>query len=228
MSIAELTTIDLFRRRKEHIKNLGEFCSRVGFGVPCEEFGQRRIGVPWEAKLKPPGKGCEVFVAKLPRNYDEHDILPIFMTYGQVYEMRLMLDFSLSNRGICFVKYFRPEDADKAVAALDGKEIYDKHAGKMYKIGVVKSRENHRLRVNVYPKDSKKFEVIRELSNRGIDLSTSTVTFNKAYKCYVVDFVTHREAALARRLLAASLLRNKSHIVSHVEWMDPKKVNYTF
>lgn len=67
--------------------------------------------------------GSEVFVGKLPRNCYEPELVPVFEKAGKIYELRLMMDFSGTNRGYCFVHYFEPEEADRAVRELNNYEI---------------------------------------------------------------------------------------------------------
>ena len=42
---------------------------------------------------------------------------------GQIYELRLMMDFSGENRGFCFVQYTEPAYAQRAVRELNDYEI---------------------------------------------------------------------------------------------------------
>ena len=89
-----------------------------------------------------PGVGCEIFVARLPRYIYEDSIYPIFRTIGNIYEMRLMMNFSGTNRGFCYIKYETPELAQEATKKLNEYEI-----SSGYRIGVVLSRNFCRLRV---------------------------------------------------------------------------------
>lgn len=68
-------------------------------------------------------EGSEVFVGKIPRDCMEPELVPVFEKAGRIYMMRLMMDFSGSNRGYCFVQYFTPEEADRAVAEINKYEI---------------------------------------------------------------------------------------------------------
>ena len=62
-----------------------------------------------------PTKGCEVFVGKIPRDLYEDELVPVFEKIGKIYELRLMMDFSGSNRGYAFVMYTSTSDARRAV-----------------------------------------------------------------------------------------------------------------
>lgn len=67
--------------------------------------------------------GSEVFVGKLPRDCYEPELVPIFETVGKIYEVRLMMDFSGTNRGYCFVLFHEPEEAQRAIKELNNYEI---------------------------------------------------------------------------------------------------------
>ena len=80
--------------------------------------------------------------------------VPIFEQIGPIYELRLMLDFSQSNRGYFFVRYTCKEDAKKAVKMLNKFEIRPRKF-----IGVVSSVDNRKLWVNGLPKDRSAAEI---------------------------------------------------------------------
>ena len=72
-----------------------------------------------------PSKGCEVFVGKIPRDLYEDELVPVFEKIGKIYELRLMMDFSGSNRGYAFVMYTSTSDARRAVKVwILSKRIY--------------------------------------------------------------------------------------------------------
>jgi hypothetical protein len=117
--------------------------------------GQRLYGGPppkWNGP--PPPKGSEIFVGKIPRTCFEDELVPIFETVGQIYEMRLMMDFSGSNRGFGFVMYFSPEIANIAVKTLNNYEI---RVGR--RLGVVSSTNNCRLCIGNIPSDKNEEDI---------------------------------------------------------------------
>ena len=79
-------------------------------GYPISQHnGQRNYGPhPEDAHLSVPGKGCEIFVGKIPRDLYEDELVPVFESVGKIYRVRLMMDFDGRNRGYCFVTYFNP------------------------------------------------------------------------------------------------------------------------
>jgi len=88
-----------------------------------QENGQRRYGPPPNWTGPPPPRGCEIFVGKIPRDCYEDELVPAFESCGQIYEFRLMMDFSGSNRGYSFVTYTRREDAQRAIDEMNNYEI---------------------------------------------------------------------------------------------------------
>jgi hypothetical protein len=123
-------------------------------GYPVrQENGQRKTGPPpdWPTTRLPPSRGCEVFVGKLPRDCFESELFPLFERCGQIYEMRLMMDFSGFNRGYAFITYTNRDDAKRCVKELNNYEI---RKGRL--IGVCQSVDNCRLFVGGIPKTKKK------------------------------------------------------------------------
>jgi len=90
-------------------------------------------------------------VGKLPRNCYEDELVPVFERCGQIYEFRLMMDFSGLNRGYCFVMYTRVDDARRAISVMNNYEI---RRGRF--LGVCMSVDNCRLFIGGLPKDKQK------------------------------------------------------------------------
>lgn len=128
-------------------------------GYNCvQENGQRKFGPPPNWTGPPPAKGSEIFIGKIPRDCYEDELVPIFEQIGPIYELRLMMDFSGSNRGYAFLMYTHSDDAKRAVRKLNNYEIRPKKL-----IGVVKSLDNCRLFIGKIPKDKTKEEIIEEM-----------------------------------------------------------------
>jgi len=86
--------------------------------------GQRIYGGPppqWTGPL--PGKGCEVYVTKIPRDCFEDELVPIFEKVGPVYEHRLMMEFTGNNRGYGYVRFGSATDAKDAIRKLNNYEV---------------------------------------------------------------------------------------------------------
>ena len=71
-----------------------------------------------------------------------------------IYELRLMMDFSGSNRGYFFVRYTNREDAKRAVRTLNNYEI---RPGKQ--LGVIQSVDNRKLWISGIPKNKTAEEI---------------------------------------------------------------------
>lgn len=123
-----------------------------------QDNGQRIYGPPpdW---VGPPPRKTEVFIGSLPRDVYEYDIVPYFEQVGKIYLLRTMLSFSGFNRGYAFIKFCRPEEAERAIVQLNNSEI---RPGQ--RIGVVRSLDNCRLYVGNLPTDKSKEEIFGEMA----------------------------------------------------------------
>lgn len=206
---------------------------RTGYSL-MQTNGQRKYGPPPHWKGPPPPKGSEVFVGKLPRDMYEDELVPVFEQVGTIYELRLMMDFSGSNRGFGFVQFTNPCEADRAVKKLNNYEVRpDRH------IGVVKSVDNCRLFVGGLPKNKSKQDIADELKKyvEGITdviLYSSVVDKTKSRGFAFVEFQNHRAAAMARRKLIPERVQLWGYELQ-VDWAVPEhdvdeetmsKVNY--
>lgn len=122
--------------------NINIFLSQTGC-IIHQRHGQRFCQTLKALEyIKLPDKGHEVYVAKLPRDCYEDEIYPMFSKAGEIYETRIMMDFSGSNRGFCYVKYFTRQAAVNAVKLLHNQEIRPGH-----RLVVHKSLEKNTLTV---------------------------------------------------------------------------------
>ena len=117
------------------------------------------VGPPPNWQGPPPCKGTEIFVGKIPREMFEWELVPIFEMCGFIYELRLMMDFSGSNRGYLFVRYSKREEASRALKELNNFEI---RPGKF--IGVIPSVDNRKLWISGLPKNRSADEIRDEMS----------------------------------------------------------------
>lgn len=190
-------------------------------GYPIIQLnGQRKFGPPPEWNAPPPQRGCEVFVGKIPRVLYEDKLVPVMSRVGKIYELRLMMDFSGSNRGYAFVTYTNKSDALRAVTELDGFEVLPgRH------IGVVKSFDNCRLYVGNIPMTMTKEDIFNELSKRVACIVHVTVhqnsfdlRLNRGYA--IVKFSSHRAAAMARRALVGCVKLWGQEL--KLDWAEPE------
>jgi Q family heterogeneous nuclear ribonucleoprotein R len=183
-----------------------ELAKKTGYEL-MQTNGQRKYGPPPHWKGPPPPKGSEVFIGKLPRDMYEDELVPLFEKVGTIYELRLMMDFSGSNRGFGFVQFTNPQEAQRAVKELDNYEVRPKRF-----IGVVKSVDNCRLFVGGLPKYKTKEEIASELGKHvdgitDVILYSSVVDKSKSRGFAFVEFQNHRSAAMARRKLIPGRLQ---------------------
>ena len=131
----------------ESVPPIERLLGQTGYGL-VQQNGQRRFGPPPDWEGAPPPRGCEVFVGKIPRDCFEDELVPVFQRAGNIFEMRLMMDyFTVQNRGYAFVVYTRPFEAKESVRLLNNYEIR-----KGRTLGVCMSVDNCRLFVGGIPK----------------------------------------------------------------------------
>ena len=66
----------------------------------------------------------KLFVGNLSFNTTENDLQEAFAAHGQVVEANLMMDrMTGRSRGFAFVTYATPEEAQKAIEAMNGKQL---------------------------------------------------------------------------------------------------------
>ena len=97
-------------------------------------------------------------MGKIPRDVFEDELFRIFSKIGPIYELRLMMDFSGSNRGFAFIQFANRQDATRAIEAMDNYELRPKHH-----IGVVKSIDNCRLFIGGIPKNKTHEDIQTEM-----------------------------------------------------------------
>ncbi|CAK1553392.1 unnamed protein product [Leptosia nina] len=207
-------------RKCELTVKLTELMKSTGYPI-VQHNGQRRFGPPSDWVGPPPPRGCEVFIGKLRREIFEDELVPVFSRIGKIYELRLMMDFSGSNRGYAFVTYTKTEDAATAVRELDNYEIRPHH-----RIGVTISVDNRRLFVGNIPRSKTKEDLFNELSKRVADIVNVVLYEN----CYTpsqnrgfafVEFTSHRAATMARRTLIPGCFKLWGRDIK-VDWADPE------
>jgi cold-inducible RNA-binding protein len=81
---------------------------------------------------------ARLFVGNLSFNLTENDLQDAFAEYGTVVEANMMMDRATGRpRGFAFVTMSSPEEAQKAIDALHGKEL----AGRALTVNVARPRE---------------------------------------------------------------------------------------
>jgi cold-inducible RNA-binding protein len=81
---------------------------------------------------------AKLFVGNLSFNVTENDLQDTFAAHGTVVEANLMMDRATGRpRGFAFVTMGSPEEAQKAIDALNGKEL----AGRALTVNIARPRE---------------------------------------------------------------------------------------
>jgi cold-inducible RNA-binding protein len=81
---------------------------------------------------------AKLFVGNLSFNITENDLQDAFAAHGTVLEANLMMDRATGRpRGFGFVTMSTPEEAQKAIEALHGKEL----AGRALTVNIARPRE---------------------------------------------------------------------------------------
>jgi cold-inducible RNA-binding protein len=81
---------------------------------------------------------AKLFVGNLSFNITENDLQDAFAAHGTVVEANLMMDRATGRpRGFAFVTMGSPEEAQKAIDALNGKEL----GGRALTVNIARPRE---------------------------------------------------------------------------------------
>lgn len=151
-----------------------------------------------------PKRTREVFVGKLPRDMFEDELLPAMQRAGRVYRIRLMMDFSGTNRGFGFVEYMKHSEAVRACRMLDKQVL---RAGSD-ESGVILSFDNKRLFFGKLPPEITASRLLTDLRKILIDVEDVQMPegpvpepSSNSSRFAFVTFKSHRAATQARRLL---------------------------
>ncbi|XP_015789182.1 probable RNA-binding protein 46 [Tetranychus urticae] len=206
-------------------QRLYELMERTGYNIILAN-GQRRFGPPPNWMSGEPPRGSEVFIARIPRSFSELDILPIFERMGKVYMLRMMLNFSTTNRGFAFLKYTSPSMAERAVQELNNYEVEEitKEGIRKVKLGVVRSFDRNALSMHPIPVKISLHDVLDLLYGNDIDdsclVAVKKELLSDANYKVIIEFDEHRSAALARRKLLPLRNRWGGHLV--IDWYPPE------
>jgi hypothetical protein len=165
----------------------------------------------------------EVFASNLPRDLSVETLFVFFLRCGKIFEVRLLMDYSGSNRGKCFVRYMRVEASRRAVCCLDNEPITDDH-----RVAVNLSMDNTQLilkRIPACVPDDWLRAVIWEAMGEGlvnISMKPSRIPFSKYCFC---TFVDHQFAMRAHRKVWPFIHLGPVVSIS-VNWAVPKLLRH--
>ncbi|CAG2103906.1 unnamed protein product [Medioppia subpectinata] len=193
-------------------QRLQDLVNTTGYEI-TQRCGQRFYGPPpnWSDTDRPE-RGCEVFVGRLPRDLFEDELVPVMSSVAPIYQLRLIMDFSGTNKGFAFVTYTRRWAAIQAIRQLNNYEIRPNH-----RIGVTQSLDNCRLFLGNLPLNKTRQEVEEEISSKTKGVVNVIVYYNsyesipngsngcdgqpKTRGFAFVEYESHRAAAMARKCL---------------------------
>jgi heterogeneous nuclear ribonucleoprotein R len=181
--------------------------------------------------------GSEVFVNRLPRSAFEDQLVPLFSKCGQIYEMRLMMDYNNMNRRYCYVRYTTEDAANCAIELLNHHFVENGQT-----LDVQKSYEKNRLFVGNLPRDIDREtleEAFRQLFpelNKFV-MHNRICDGNKNRGFAFLDFGNHETALRAKQQTTPGYMRMWDRDIkivwayperSHSSDMSPKDVKTLF
>jgi len=210
------TTPSLVVDERDLSRRLLALQEATGYEI-LQKQGQRIFGGPppdWTGS--PPGRGTEIYCYRIPRDCFEDELVPVFASVGKIYELRLMIEFSGTNRTYCYVRYCNENDAKNAV-----KKLHNYRIRPDFPLAVTISVDNRRLVARLVPTvERTEAEVGEELGMVGVE-GVSKVWLRGSW--LQLEFDTHRFAALARRQLVPGSVRLWGRVeVRGVEWAEPE------
>lgn len=108
----------------------------------------KKVQAPATAEVKKTAPRCQtIYVGNLNYNMNEHDVKYMFFNYGRVISATLIKNEHGHSKGIAFVEISGRDEAQKAIAALNGKIVL----GRTLKVSIAKPNEFHMFK-DVAPK----------------------------------------------------------------------------
>ncbi|XP_075157419.1 uncharacterized protein LOC142230665 [Haematobia irritans] len=137
----------------------GSTSSNANMNLELMHMNGRKVLGPPEDWIGPaPNSVCELFVRRIPREFNEQKLLGAFLRFGKIYEIRLPMDFNQSYRGYAYIKYTNEEDAACAMEVLSHYYIMPRR-----KLEIMHSYEKCRLFVTNIPKHLDEHEIEEKL-----------------------------------------------------------------
>nr|CAH7714186.1 unnamed protein product [Callosobruchus chinensis] len=163
-----------------------------------------------------PERGSEVFIGNIPYGTLLQDLLEFGLKAGAIYQIRLLLEFSGRSRRYCFIKYFSPQSARKAVLTLNGGLLNRCHV-------IVKlSFDNNSLEIGDIPRelcfDQLKGQLQQVIGDGLKEVKLQKYPYLDCNKCLLV-YDTHSNAAHARKKVYPTF-RLLGHTV-RIDWKVP-------
>ncbi|CAH1645335.1 unnamed protein product [Spodoptera littoralis] len=146
-----------------------------------------------------PSRNCEVFIGRIPHDCFEDTLVPLFRQAGELFEFRLMINFSGWNRGYAFAMYTTDAEASNAIRMFNNYMIRPS-----WQLGVCPSINNCRIFISRIPPTTPSAEIIRLLYALTDEVQEVRIRRSIASCAAIVEYKSHRGAAMARKALVAA------------------------
>ncbi|XP_037033757.1 dead end protein homolog 1-like [Bradysia coprophila] len=138
---------------------------------------------------------AEVFIRRIPYTMYEDNLIPLFETIGIVLQFRLMMNYSGRNRGFGYIIYLNQNDGYRAITFLNNILV-----SSWCRLQLSISRNLRRLWLDNVSGEMDVNTVISLILEK-IDPMEISICHHKGGIRFLLDFETHREAALSRKQL---------------------------
>ncbi|KAJ0177407.1 hypothetical protein K1T71_007416 [Dendrolimus kikuchii] len=146
-----------------------------------------------------PSRSCEVFIGRIPHDCFEDTLIPLFRQAGELFEFRLMINFSGWNRGYAFAMYTTEFEANNAIHLFNNYMIRP-----LWQLGVCPSINNCRIFISRIPPTTPSAEIVRLLYALTDEVQEVRIRRSIASCAAIVEYKSHRGAAMARKALVAA------------------------
>ncbi|KAL0893336.1 hypothetical protein ABMA27_014927 [Loxostege sticticalis] len=146
-----------------------------------------------------PSRNCEVFIGRIPHDCFEDTLVPLFRQAGELFEFRLMINFSGWNRGYAFAMYTTDAEASNAIRMFNNYMIRPS-----WQLGVCPSINNCRIFISRIPPTTPSAEIVRLLYALTDEVQEVRIRRSIASCAAIVEYKSHRGAAMARKALVAA------------------------
>lgn len=168
-----------------------------------------------------PQQGSEVYIGNLPRDMFEDELVPIFKAQGTICNMRLVISHDGFNCGFCFVQYYVPHHAQRALLNINGLEIKPGH-----RVTAKNAIEARRVYIGGLPRNKTFVEVWAMLEKYVTGIQNVVMFPDKHVPYYnrgfaFVNFTTRRDATEAMKKLCRGELYMWGRNIT-INWAIPQ------
>ncbi|KAM6953353.1 dead end protein 1 [Aplochiton taeniatus] len=203
----------------ERLKSLETWLKETNIRL-TQVNGQRKYGGPPDDWSGPaPGPGCEVFISQIPRDAYEDRLIPLFREVGNLWEFRLMMNFSGQNRGFAYAKYGSPVLAAAAVRLLHGHQLEQG-----VRLSVRHSTEKRWLCLGGLPPNTGREQLLQALGAvcEGVEGVFLKAGSGDERVSAVVVYFSHHAASMAKKILVEAFKKRFTLSIT-VSWQQPIK-----